>query len=170
MSSALMVIAPQMFRDEEYADPKRVLEEAGIEVVTASVETGDCKGRFGLTAHADVPLRTVKAADFDAVIFVGGGGAKAYFDDPVAQRLATDAYDAGEVVAAICIAPSILARAGLLRGKVATSFPSQEDDLRAHGALWSGNPVDVSGRIVTANGPEAAEAFGHDIVKLIARA
>jgi len=168
MSSAVMIIAPEMFRDEEYAEPKRILEEAGIEVTTASIEAGECRGRFGMIAQADVPLSAVKAADFDAVVFIGGAGAKIYFDNATAQRLATDAFNGGAVVAAICIAPSVLARAGLLRGKIATSFPSQEDDLRAHGALWSGNLVEMSGRIVTANGPEAAEAFGRDIVRLIA--
>jgi protease I len=168
MSSALMVIAPAMFRDEEYAEPKRILEEAGIEVVTASVEAGECRGRFGMVAQADMPLKAAKAEGYDAVVFVGGAGAKVFFDDPAAHRLATDGVAAGAIVGAICIAPSILARAGLLRGKIATSFPSQEDDLRAHGALWSGNRVEISGRIVTANGPEAAEAFGHDLVRLIA--
>lgn len=169
MPSVVMVIAPDMFRDEEYAEPKRILEEAGVEVVTASVEPGDCRGRFGLVAHAEVALRDVSATGHDAVVFVGGPGSKVFFDDPTAHRLAREAFEDGCIVGAICIAPSVLARAGLLRGKIATSFPSQEDDLRAHGALWSGNPVSISGRIITANGPESAEAFGRDLVRMIAQ-
>jgi len=156
----LMVIAPEMFRDEEYAHPKAVLEARGAEVVTASRSVGPARGKLGMTAEATVALADARAADYDAVAFVGGPGAATYFDDPDAQALAQDTLAAGKVLGAICIAPSILARAGLLGGVRATAFPSQHDDLVAHGARWSDGPVEVDGAIVTANGPEAARDFG----------
>ncbi len=73
------------------------------------------------------------------------------------------------MLGAICIAPSILARAGLLDGIRATAFPSQEADLRAHGAFWTPDAVAVDGRIVTANGPHSAEQFGESMVRLLDR-
>ncbi len=69
-------------------------------------------------------------------------------------------HAAGKIVAAICIAPSVLAHAGLLRGVRATAFSSQHDDLLAHGALWTGDPVTVDGAIITGNGPSAARDLG----------
>jgi protease I len=155
-----MIIAPEMFRDEEYAHPKAVLEARGAAVVTASTHPGPCRGKLGMTAEASLAVADADPADYDAVVFVGGGGAQVFFDDPAAHALARSAHDLGRIVAAICIAPSVLARAGLLEEVRVTAFPSQHDDLVAHGALWTGAPVEVSGPIITANGPDAAHDFG----------
>jgi len=163
MPRILFVVAPQTFRDEEYAHPKQVLDDLGAETVTASTRPGICTGKLGMTAHAEVALSDVGGADYDAVVFVGGGGAQVYFDDPEAHRVSREALEAGRVVAAICIAPSVLAHAGLLGGIRVTSFPSQKDDLIAHGAEYTGEPLERDGRFITANGPDAARDFGHAI-------
>jgi protease I len=160
MPRVLMVIAPQVFRDEEYAVPKEVLESHGATVVTASSRTGTCHGKLGMTAEATVSLDGVDPVAYDAIVFVGGGGAEIFFDDPLAHEIAREAVALDRVVAAICIAPSVLARAGVLRGVQATAFESQKDDVRTHGAVWSRLPVVVDGRIITANGPDAAHDFG----------
>lgn len=160
MPRVLMVIAPETFRDEEYAHPREVLFGRGAEVVIASVRPGTCLGKLGMTAEAAIGIADADPADYQAVVFVGGGGAQVFFDDPAAHRLARSALESGAVVAAICIAPSTLARAGMLAGVRATAFPSQREDLIAHGALWAEGPVETDGRIVTANGPDAAYAFG----------
>lgn len=166
MSEVLMVVAPVTFRDEEYAEPKSVFEGRGAHVTTASVAPGPAVGRFGLHATADIALADADPADYDAVVFVGGGGAEVFFDDEAAHRLARGAFDAGRVVAAICIAPSILARAGLLAGRSATAFESQEDDLVDHGAHWTGHTVTVDAPFVTGNGPGAAHEFGEAVADL----
>lgn len=163
MARVLMVIAPAMFRDEEYEHPKAVLESLGASVETASVSAGRCHGRFGTEAQATLSVASADAADYDAVAFVGGPGAEVFFDDPAAHALARAAHDARRVVAAICIAPSILARAGILDGVRATAFPSRREDLLAHGALWTGVPVEVDGSVITASGPDAARDFGRAI-------
>lgn len=160
MAHVLMVIAPEVFRDEEYDHPKGVLESRGATVTTASTRAGICHGKLGMAAEATLAVADADTADYDAVVFVGGGGARVFFDDPAAHSLAREAHALGRVVAAICIAPSVLARAGLLRDVRATAFPSQRDDLVAHGAVWSDGPVQIDGRIVTANGPDAARDFG----------
>ena len=163
MVEVVMVIAPRIFRDEEYAEPKAVLESRGAHVVTASVAPGECIGKLGMRAMAELSLTEATHMPWDAVIFVGGAGASVFFDDAAAHELARAALDGGHVLSAICIAPSTLAHAGLLQGVAATAFASQEDDLRAHGARWSGEPVTRDGRIITGNGPEAATAFGQAV-------
>ena len=161
-----MVVAPVMFRDEEYAHPKEVFESRGATVVTASTRPGGITGRFGLEATADIGLADADARDYEAVVFVGGGGSEVFFDDPEAHALANDAYEAGRIVAAICIAPSILAHAGLLDGRSATAFPDREADLVLHGAAWTGQNVTVDRPFVTANGPGAAYDFGEAVAVL----
>lgn len=163
----VMVIAPAVFRDEEYAEPKAILEARGATVVTASTVPGEAVGKLGMRAHADISVEEAAARTWDAVVFVGGGGASVFFDDAGAHALAREAFEHGSVVSAICIAPSTLARAGLLEGVRATAFPTQEDDLRAHGAVWTGDPVTVDGKIVTADGPQSASAFGTALADLL---
>jgi len=160
MPDVVMVIAPAVFRDEEYAEPKRVLESRGATVVTASVAPGECIGKLGLRAYASISVAQAAKRDWDAVVFVGGAGAAVFFDDEAAHELARRAAGGPGILSAICIAPSTLAHAGLLAGVRATAFASQEADLVAHGAAWTGDAVTTDGRIVTANGPEAATEFG----------
>lgn len=167
MKRVVMVIAPQQFRDEEYEHPREVLLSRGAEVVTASAHAGECVGRFGAKAQADLALDEVDPDAFDAVIFVGGAGSAVYFDDSRAHALARRIDERGGVVAAICIAPSTLAHAGLLKGKRATAYPTQKDDLVGYGAVWSDGPVEIDGRIITANGPDAARAFGEAVAEAL---
>lgn len=163
MKTVVLVIAPDQFRDEEYSQPMEVLKRRGAHIITASVAPGPCRGRFGMIARADEALRELSPASVDAVAFIGGAGSKIFFDDPDAHSLARTMRDSGKPIAAICIAPSTLAHAGLLGGKRVTSFPSQKDDLIAHGAEYTGAPVEIDGTIITASGPEAAAAFGEAI-------
>ncbi len=162
---ALMIIAFERFRDEEYAEPKKVLEDAGFTVTTASVKTGTAKGKYGMEAPVDLALKDVHAKDYDTVVYVGGPGSHGDFNDPTAQAIAKEAHDEGKIVAAICAAPSILANAGLLKGRSATSFPDQGPNLTAHGAHFTGRGLEIDGNIVTADGPAHAKEFGEAIVK-----
>lgn len=165
---ALLVIAQETFRDEEYAQPKQVLESSGVSVMTASILPGVCTGKLGMVATADISLRDALGQPWDAVAFIGGAGARAYFDDTDAHALARETAERGAVLGGICIAPSVLAHAGLLAGRRATSFESQQEDLVAHGAEWVESDVVVDGLIVTANGPLAATGFGEAIAELLA--
>ena len=163
----LLVIAPSNFRDEELFDSKAALEQSGAETTIASRQTGTITGMLGGKAEATLALADVNPADFDAVVFIGGTGASAYFDDGTAQQIAKDAVSQGKVVAAICIAPSILANAGLLDGKDATAFESEAGNLKAKGADYTGKAVTVDGKLITGNGPGAARQFGQEIAKAL---
>lgn len=167
MPRTLMVIAPRVFRDEEYAEPKAVLEAHGAQVTTASVAPGECIGKLGMHATATVSVEDAAREEWDAVVFVGGAGASVFFDDPAAHELARHQVERDAILAAICIAPSTLAHAGLLEGVRATAFPDRESDLKAHGAVWTGEPVTVDGRIVTGNGPQAATQFGEAVARAL---
>jgi protease I len=163
----LMVIAQNGFRDEEFFEPRDVLIKAGIEVKVASEEVGMARGKLGGTVMPDLTIGGAEVDDFAAVIFVGGQGTVVYLDDPAAHKLAKDFFAAGKIVAAICMAPSILANAGLLRGKRATCTPGEVENLKAHGVNFQDAAVVVDDKIITACGPEAARQFGEKIVELL---
>ncbi|MDD5255697.1 MAG: DJ-1/PfpI family protein [Candidatus Omnitrophica bacterium] len=167
MKKAVMVIAPEKFRDEELLEPKEVLEKAGIAVSVASMRLDGCRGTLGTQYKADMLFRDVRSGDYDAFIFVGGAGASVYWDDPSAHALAVEAAKKNKIVAAICIAPVTLAKAGLLQGKRATVWPSEASQLTAAGARYSASPVEKDGNIITGSGPAAAREFGEEILKAL---
>lgn len=162
--NAVMVIAQRGFRDEELFRPKEILEKAGVVVTIASLTLQECKGMLGSVVKPDTTIDQVRVDDYDILVFVGGSGASQYFDNLVAHRLAQEAVNKKKILGAICIAPVILANAGVLDGRRATVWPSESGQLEAKGAYFTGAPVQVDGKIVTANGPSAAEDFARAMV------
>jgi protease I len=162
----LMVIAPVDFRDEEYFETRKVLEDVGNKITVANSTGQPSKSSFGKIVKPDKTIYDVNINDFDAIVFVGGRGSSEYFNSPKALTLAKDFSKAGKVVSAICIAPSILVNAGILNGKKATSFPSERDNINAVGT-YTGKPVEVDGKIITGNGPQAAKEFGKKIAEAL---
>lgn len=162
-----MVIAERNFRDEELFQPRQILEKAGIGVSVASVSLKTATGMLGGTCKPDLLLSSVKAEDYNAVVFIGGEGAQQYWKDPAAHGLARDFLKAGKVVAAICIGPMILANAGILKGKKATVWESESTCLKRSGATYTAQRVEKDGKIITAAGPFAAAEFGQAILAAI---
>ena len=167
MKTVVLVIAEKIFRDEEYQVPKGILSKAGIKVVTASTTTGEATGKLGLKVRPDILVSQIDTDTLDALIFIGGGGAEQYFHDPLAHRLAREAAQKGKVYGAICIAPVVLANAGLLKGKRATVFQSGAKSLNNGGAIYTGGDVEVDGKLITGCGPEAANEFGERLVEML---
>ena len=167
MQKAVFITAPEIFRDEEYIKPKKILEDAGIQVDTASIKTGELTGKFGFKAESTMLLESVKASEYDAIVYIGGAGASVFFEDPNALKLANEFFQDGKTTSAICIAPTILANAGILKGKKATVFPDGKDALIKGGAEYTDNPLEIDGNIITANGPEAAEVFASAVLLAI---
>lgn len=165
----LFIVAPTDFRDEEYFETKDVLSKEGIQVITASLNLGEIKGMLGGKAKSDLLLDNVKTSDYDAIAFIGGTGSQVYFDNVKAHSIAVEAVSQGKVLGAICVAPSTLGKAGILKGKKATSFSSQKNDLISAGADFTGKPVEQDGKIITASGPEAAKAFGKAIADALVK-
>lgn len=74
----LMVIASNNFRDEEYAEPRKTLEAAGVRVTVACSTLSIAKGKLGLEVKPDVLISEVNEAEYDGIVFAGGGGASAW--------------------------------------------------------------------------------------------
>ena len=158
-----MVLAPDGFKDEEYLEPRQVLEKSGIVIKVASLRSGEAHGVKGALAPIDLLATEVKPEDFDAIIFVGGPGMADLVSDGRLIVLAQQFHQAGKLTTAICIAPMILAYAGLLKNKKATVWPRSQEDFIKAGALYTGKAVEIDGRIITADGPGAARKFGETI-------
>lgn len=165
----LFVIAHEDFRDEELATPKKIIEKAGFAGVVASTDTTIAKGMLGVKVKPDILLSDARSKDYVALVIVGGAGAKKLWGDTTLIRLAQEFASEDKVLGAICLAPVVLARAGLLKDTDATCFSSASSELEADGARYVSEDVVCSGKIVTASGPGAAEAFGKKLVSLLTK-
>lgn len=167
-----LIIAYRNFRDEEYFIPKEIFEKAGLKVITVSEKKGTAIGAGGGDTEVDLTFDELDLDEFDVIVFVGGPGAYKYIEDEKIHQIARSAKNKEKIVAAICIAPAILAKAGVLQGKNATVWSSPLDKnpikiLKENGAIYVDKNVVVDGKIITANGPHAAEEFGKTIVSLL---
>jgi len=159
-----MIIAHRNFRDEELLTPQRLLEKQGVEVTVVCSRPGEAQGMLGAKVKPDEVLDSLKVEAYDAVVFVGGAGAKEYWDHPKAHAIARSALGSGKWVCAICIAPVTLANAGVLEGKRATVWASEAGRIQEKGATYTGAAVEVDGHVITANGSGAARRFAEAII------
>jgi len=167
MTRVLMAVAPERFRDEELFVTRDELKRAGHPADIASTRRGKCHGSRGGSVTATLTLAEARPEDYDAVVFVGGGGSRTLFTDDDALRIAREAHEQGKVVAAICLAPVILANAGVLRGKKATVAGTEARTIESKGARYTGPGVTVDGNVVTGNAPKASRVFGQEIGRLL---
>ena len=168
--AVLIVVAPERFRDEELLEPKRALLAGGHRVIVASTRPGRASGMLGAEVVTDSAVSAIAADAVEALVIAGGAGSPAHlWDSEPLRALVRKVHAAGRPVAAICLSPPVLARAGVLSGCRATTWPAARAvlELRRGGATYVKEPVVQDGSIVTADGPEAAPAFGAALVNLL---
>lgn len=160
------------FRDAEYFVPKEILEKAGAVITTASTQKGKARGADGGEVEVDLTLEELEVADFDGIVFIGGPGALKELDNEKSYNLIKEIVAQNKVLGSICISPVILAKAGVLKNKKATVWSSALDrspikTLKENEAIYVPEEVVVDGKIVTGNGPDAAEEFGIKLVGVL---
>ncbi|MGB9824065.1 MAG: DJ-1/PfpI family protein [Candidatus Hydrothermia bacterium] len=162
----LMIIAHENFRDEELLTPKEIFEKHGFKVTVASTDTSPARGMLGAKVKPDAIVYDEDFSKYDALVLVGGMGSTVYWNDSkLHEKLVKYAENENKILAAICLAPGTLSKAGLLKGKKATIWKSAADEITKGGGTYTGKSVEKDGRIITGNGPDAAKAFAEEIVK-----
>jgi protease I len=164
----VIAIAPEKYRDEELAAPVAALNKAGIAFDIASTRPGTCTGMLGGKIIAGISFDDIDPKNYNGLIIIGGSGCQEHlWEDDLLVRLAIYFHETGKVVAAICLAPVILAKAGILKQKKATVYDSSTAvlEMKKGKAILVGKPVVTDSRIITANGPFAAKEFAAAVVK-----
>lgn len=165
----LFIVASEGFQPLEYFEPKKVLEAAGVQIITASNKVGQVfAAHSDQSADAELTLENVNVDDFDGVFFIGGPGALEHLDDKSSYRVLQDAMEKGKLYGSICISTRILAHAGVLKGKKATGWngDSQLGEIVEQGqGFYVEAPVVVDENLITATGPSAALAWGEAILE-----
>jgi len=174
MKKVLFIVAYEGFNDRELLVTRERLMNKGYDVEVASTSLGFATGMSGTTVKPDLDLEeaAINLNRYSAIVFIGGNGAKRHFGSALCHEIAKDASKAGKVVAAISVAPVILAKAGILDGVDATVFTRAfdrryADELKFNGARYHAKEVIADRNIVTADSPEAAEKFANKISELM---
>lgn len=137
-----------------------LLRRAGIEVVTAGLDNNPVKASRGVVLIPDTTLDDALKQDYDLVALPGGlPGADYLNEDPRIQALLKKMTSENKFTAAICAAPKVLASAGLLDGKRATSFPGTLEKLNLSNTTIETDSVVQDGKVITSRGPGTAMDF-----------
>ena len=153
------------FEEVEALTPLDLLRRAGKKVLTVSV-TDDraVRGAHGITVLADLCAHEVRDECDEMLILPGGMPGTTNLDaSPLTDRLLSEVLSHGGYMAAICAAPLILGKRGLLQGKRAVCYPGFEDTLRGAGIVKTS--VVTDGNIITATGAGVAVLFGGVLVE-----
>lgn len=165
--SILMVVAPKNYQERELNIPKEAFERSGLDVDVASKGVTTATSMSGESVAIDVDVRNADLSKYRAVVFVGGIGVEELnlHKDSDYVNLAKSAHDKGIIVAAICLAPNILASAGLLTNRNATCADSTY--LVQKNVNYIDAPVVRDGTIITGRDPDASAEFAETIVSAL---
>ena len=153
-----ILLAPG-FEEAEALVPADLLRRANIETALVTITGEPVPGAHGVTVTADISLEDVDLSKADMVVLPGGGpGYKNLGADPRVERLVKEAAERELWVAAICAAPTLLGRWGLLEGKQAVCYPGMEEGLT--GAV-------TDGRIITGRAAGSAFDFGLALIEAL---
>jgi protease I len=171
----IAILATDGFEQVELTDPKKNVENAGAITEVLSVKEGSVKGwkfgEWGESVRVDKLVTKAKVDDYDALILPGGQM------NPDKLRMDKSAVDfvrrfvaSGKPVAAICHGPWMLIEAGVVKGKMVTSWPSVHTDLINAGANWVDKEVVEDGNLITSRKPDDIPAFSRKVIEVVAKA
>ena len=145
-----------------------LLRRANITVVTAGLDAKPVKASRGTVLLPDMTLDEALKNDYDMVVLPGGlPGSDNLGNDTRLVALLKMMAESGKFVAAICAAPRVLARAGLLEGRKATAYPGVIDSGEFPGVDFTGGVVECDGKIVTSRGPGTAIDFALTLIETL---
>lgn len=145
-----------------------LLRRAGIEVISAGLDTENITASRGVKLIPDTDLESALHDDYDMIVLPGGLPGADHLDNDerlksAIKRMAND----DKYIAAICAAPKVLANVGVLAGKTATSYPGFLDGLSLSDTTLSGEAVVRDGKVITSRGPGTAMDFALELIEVL---
>ena len=164
----IAILVEDLYQVLEVWYPLLRLREEGFTAVTVGTGVKETYGsKEGYPVKADIAIGQARVQDFDGVIIPGGYAPDLLrrYDKVVdfVKQLNAD----GKIIASICHGGWLLVSAGILKGKIATSFFAIKDDIIAAGAKYVDQEVVVDGHLVTSRKPEDLPRFMQEIIKLL---
>ncbi len=168
----ILIIVGQTNYDEEEFNPIRErLEEEGADVFIASNTYQKALGRLEGFVTPDMTIEEANGNDFDAIVLIGGYGARVHlWDNPAVHQLVKQAASANKIIAASSTAPMVLLNAGVLGGKKATVFPDYNATLafKTNGVQLVHEDVVVDDNIITTNHHKVVHILVEKLIEKLA--
>jgi 4-methyl-5(b-hydroxyethyl)-thiazole monophosphate biosynthesis len=172
MSLKAMILLAPGFEDLEAVTVIDLLRRAKFQVSVISLHEDEVIGSRGTRLITDSNLSLLdRQAQFDVIVLPGGQpGADNLSNDPRVARLLKNQMQANRWVAALCAAPKVLAKAGLLTGKKITHYPGALTEQEQKGTTISDAAVEIDAPLITGRSPGAAMDFTLAIIEQVANA
>ena len=173
MAKRVMILATNGFEQSELFDPKKNLEDAGIETELVSLESGEIKAwdkdNWGKAITVDKTVDEVSNCEgYDALLLPGGQiNPDLLRVNDRAVAIVREFNAAGKPIAAICHAPWMLIEAGLVEGKTLTSYHSIRTDMKNAGANVVDQEVAEDGNLITSRNPDDIPAFSKALIEML---
>ena len=161
----IIVVLAEGFEEIEALTPVDMLRRAELEVKTVSIAEKAVRGAHGIEVVADMTKNELDLSSVDFAIFPGGMPGSLNLDaSPFTDDVIKAVLDNCGHLAAICAAPLVFGRRGLLSGRRATCFPGFEEELR--GATVTGEDFVTDKNITTGRGMEYSLSFAKELVRV----
>ena len=166
----ICIFLAEGFEETEALFQLDIMRRGGLDVKTVSVMGNKTvTGAHGVPVIADMLFEDLTEEDVEMIVLPGGLPGTTNLDAHEGlDKLIKEFAAANKPLAAICAAPMVFGKRGLLKGKKATCYPGFDNYLE--GAEYTGNMVEISDNIITGKGPGAACAFGFAILEKYAGA
>ncbi|MCL6472388.1 MAG: type 1 glutamine amidotransferase [Firmicutes bacterium] len=163
------IIIANEFDEREFSQPYERLKQEGADVVVVGVEAEQMLigHHRQMEVMTDASFDDVSPADFDALVIPGGYSPDKLRLSQKAIGFVREMYNQGKLIAAVCHAPWLLISAGIVEGKMMTSWPSVMIDLKNAGANVVDREVAIDGNIVTSRSVTDLPAFIQTIVNIL---
>lgn len=166
----IIIIAPRNFQEREFFESKRIFEQNKLEIDIASITSQPAIGSNGTSLKPDITFEKINVGDYDGLVIIGGFGARDYLWDNLKLRgILQKAHKKKKTIAAICLAPVILAKAGLLSGLKASVHRNKDslNEFKINNVKYLSKNVVIDGNIITGKGPKSSKEFALKIIELI---
>jgi 4-methyl-5(b-hydroxyethyl)-thiazole monophosphate biosynthesis len=165
MEKHAIIVLADGFEELEAIAPIDIMRRAGIQVTIIGLTSLSVRGSHDIEVKAATTLNEF-SHPFDALVLPGGPGHKHLLDSKKMLEMVRSAFEQHLLCAAICAAPVVLAKAGILGNKKVTCFPGEEGKL--DGATFIEQKTVVDGNIITSRGAGTAIEFALEIVAFLA--
>lgn len=170
MKKVVFIVPPELFRDEELLRPMEILNAEGIQTDIASTVVKSVTGMKGTVINATIKISEIDPEVYSSIIVIGGTGTQTHLWNyrPLLLILKRS-YEEGKLIGGICSGSVVLAHAGILTGKKATTFPAISffTELKRSGAIYNPVNIEITGNIITGSGPDAAIEFGKAVANAL---
>ena len=141
-----------------------ILRRGGVEIKTVSINGSlNVQGAHNICVKSDMTDSEI-GNDANCVILPGGlPGTTNLSKSSVVEKTVKECYKSGGIIGAICAAPSVFYKYGLLDGKKATAYPGYDEEMPK--CNYTGSDVETDGNIITSKGAGTAHLFGFELLK-----